>query len=105
VEKELNQAKLPSNIIVDCSHANSNKDHNLQPLVFNDCISQVVDGNQSIIGMMLESNIGPGNQKLTEDLSQMQYGVSITDACVDWSTTEKTLLEANEKLRSVLTKR
>ncbi|MBT4386607.1 MAG: 3-deoxy-7-phosphoheptulonate synthase [Betaproteobacteria bacterium] len=105
VEKELNQAKLPSNIIVDCSHANSNKDHNLQPLVFNDCISQVVDGNQSIIGMMLESNIGPGNQKLTEDLSQMQYGVSITDACVDWSTTEKTLLDANEKLRSVLTKR
>ena len=100
VEKALNEAKpkLASNIIVDCSHANSNKDHNLQPLVFSDCINQVIDGNKSIIGMMLESNIGPGNQKLIHDHSKMQYGVSITDACVDWATTEKTLLDAHKKL-------
>ena len=107
VEKELNEAKpkLPSNIIVDCSHANSNKDHNLQPLVFNDCINQVADGNTSIIGMMLESNIGPGNQKLIQDQSKMQYGVSITDACIDWAMTEKTLLDAHKKLASSLSVR
>jgi len=105
VEKELKEAKLPSNIIVDCSHANSNKDHNLQPLVFNDCVNQVVDGNKSITGMMLESNIGPGNQKLLDDLSQMEYGVSITDACVDWDVTEKTLLDAHSKLLPIISAR
>ena len=105
VEKELGEAKLPSNIIVDCSHANSNKDHNLQPLVFNDCVHQIIEGNQSIVGMMLESNIGPGNQKLQSDLKSMKYGVSITDACIDWETTEKTILEAHDKLVSVLQSR
>ena len=105
VEKELGEAKLPSNIIVDCSHANSNKDHNLQPLVFNDCVHQIIEGNQSIVGMMLESNIGPGNQKLQSDLKSMKYGVSITDACIDWETTEKTILEAHDKLVSALQSR
>ncbi len=105
VEKELGEAKLPSNIIVDCSHANSNKDHNLQPLVFNDCVHQIIEGNRSIVGMMLESNIGPGNQKLQSDLKSMKYGVSITDACIDWETTEKTILEAHDKLASVLQSR
>ncbi|MEL0130536.1 MAG: 3-deoxy-7-phosphoheptulonate synthase, partial [Betaproteobacteria bacterium] len=105
VEKELGEAKLPSNIIVDCSHANSNKDHNLQPLVFNDCVHQIIEGNQSIVGMMLESNIGPGNQKLQSDLKSMKYGVSITDACIDWETTQKTILDAHDKLVSVLQSR
>ena len=105
VEKELGEAKLPSNIIVDCSHANSNKDHNLQPLVFNDCVHQIIEGNQSIVGMMLESNIGPGNQKLQSDLKSMKYGVSITDACIDWETTEKTILDAHDKLVSALQSR
>ena len=105
VEKELGEAKLPSNIIVDCSHANSNKDHNLQPLVFNDCVHQIIEGNQSIVGMMLESNIGHGNQKLQSDLKSMKYGVSITDACIDWETTEKTILEAHDKLVSALQSR
>lgn len=105
VEKELGEAKLPSNIIVDCSHANSNKDHNLQPLVFNDCVHQIIEGNRSIVGMMLESNIGPGNQKLQSDIKSMKYGVSITDACIDWETTEKTILEAHDKLAPVLQSR
>ena len=105
VEKDLGDAKLPSNIIVDCSHANSNKDHNLQPLVFNDCVHQIIEGNRSIVGMMLESNIGPGNQKLQSDIKSMKYGVSITDACIDWETTEKTILEAHDKLASVLQSR
>ena len=105
VEKELSGAGLPANIIVDCSHANSNKDHNLQPLVFNDCVHQILEGNKSIVGMMIESNIGPGNQKLTSDRSNLAYGVSITDACIDWETTEKLLAESNEKLLKALPNR
>ena len=102
VEKELDKARLPSNVVIDCSHANSNKDHNLQPLVMNDCVHQILEGNKSIVGVMLESNIGAGNQKLTTDLSQLKYGVSVTDACIDWETTEKVLREAREKLKDVL---
>ena len=105
VEKELEKANLPCNVVVDCSHANSNKDHNLQPLVMNDCVHQILEGNKSIVGLMLESNIGAGNQKLTEDPSQLKYGVSVTDACIDWDTTEKVLREARQKLRDVLPKR
>jgi 3-deoxy-7-phosphoheptulonate synthase len=102
VEKELEKAKLPRNIVVDCSHANSNKDHTLQPLVMNDCVHQILEGNKSIVGLMLESNLGAGNQKLTRDLSQLAYGVSVTDACIDWDTTEKILREARQKLKDVL---
>ena len=102
VEKDLNKAKLPCNVVIDCSHANSNKDHNLQPLVLNDCVHQILEGNKSIVGVMLESNIGAGNQKLTSDLSQLKYGVSVTDACIDWDTTERILREARDKLKDVL---
>jgi 3-deoxy-7-phosphoheptulonate synthase len=102
VEKDLDKAKLPANIVVDCSHANSNKDHNLQPLVLLDCVHQVMEGNKSITGVMLESNIGAGNQQLTADLTQLRYGVSVTDACIDWETTEKILRDARDKLKGVL---
>ena len=97
-EKELEKADLPTNIVVDCSHGNSDKDPAFQPLVADNCINQIVEGNQSIVGLMLESNLNWGNQPLTDDLTQLKYGVSITDACIDWSTTEKLLREANEKL-------
>lgn len=105
VEKDLEKAGLPANISVDCSHANSNKDYKLQPLVLNDCVHQIMHGNKSITGVMLESNIGAGNQKLPEDLSELKYGVSITDACIDWETTETILREARDKLKDVLPKR
>lgn len=105
VEKDLEQARLPANIVVDCSHANSNKDHKLQPLVLNDCVHQIMDGNKSITGVMLESNIGAGNQKLPADLTQLKYGVSVTDACIDWVTTEKILRDTRDKLKDVLPKR
>ncbi len=105
VEKDLEKARLPANIVVDCSHANSNKDHKLQPLVLNDCVHQIMEGNKSITGVMLESNIGEGNQKLPADLTQLKYGVSVTDACIDWETTEKILREARDKLKNVLPKR
>jgi len=101
-EKALREAGLPARIVVDCSHGNSNKDPALQPLVAKDCVEQVVNGNRSIIGLMLESNIHAGSQEIPADLTELRYGVSVTDACMDWSTTEKTLREAASLLRPVV---
>lgn len=89
---------LPS-IMVDCSHGNSNKDFRKQPEVLAQVISQVVAGNQSISGLMIESNLEEGNQKVPADHSQLKYGVSITDACINWDTTECILLEAHNQLQ------
>ena len=102
VEKELAKHKLPRNIVVDCSHANSNKDPSLQPLVLHDVAHQVIEGNQSIVGVMLESNIHAGSQSIPADLEQLKYGVSVTDACIDWATTEKLLRDVRTKLRDAL---
>ncbi len=104
-EKELEGAGLTTNIMVDCSHANSNKDHNLQILVMENVCNQIVEGNKSIIGLMIESNIGPGSQKIPQNLSDLTYGVSITDACIDWETSENLLTNCAEKLRAVLSTR
>ena len=101
-EKELSAAKLPVNIAVDCSHGNSNKDYTLQPLVAENCMNQIVDGNRSIVALMLESHLGAGNQPIPADLSRLRYGVSVTDACIDWPTTEKLLREARTRLKDVL---
>ena len=104
-EKELKKSGLSANIMIDCSHANSNKDAALQPLVLENVTNQILEGNTSIIGLMVESNIGWGNQKVPADLNQLQYGVSITDACIDWDTTVETFTRMNEKLAPVLAKR
>lgn len=104
-EQALEKANLPLNIMVDCSHENSNKKPEIQPLVAKDATSQIIKGNNSIMGLMIESNIGWGNQKIAENLSDLEYGVSVTDACIDWETTEQTLLEMAEQLRDVLPKR
>ena len=104
-EQELEAANIKPNIMVDCSHANSNKDHNLQPLVLDNVSNQILDGNTSIIGVMLESHINSGNQKLSSNPEDMKYGVSVTDACIDWETTESSLVEMAEKLREVLKSR
>lgn len=101
-EKALAEAGLPAHVVIDCSHANSNKDPSLQPLVARDCVEQVVNGNRSIIGFMLESNLHAGNQKLAGDPANLRYGVSVTDACIDWATTETTLREAAALLRPVV---
>ena len=98
-EQALEKAKLPTNIVVDCSHANSNKDHNVQPLVLDDIAHQIKDGNRSICGVMIESNINEGNQSIPDDLSQLKYGVSVTDACISWESTVKSLT----KMASTLT--
>jgi 3-deoxy-7-phosphoheptulonate synthase len=104
-EKELIKVGLPVNIVVDCSHGNSNKDPGLQSLVAENCINQILEGNNSIVGLMLESHLHWGNQPLTKDISQLKHGVSITDACIDWSTTEQVVRSAREKLRGHLEKR
>jgi 3-deoxy-7-phosphoheptulonate synthase len=104
-EKELTAAKLPLNIMVDCSHGNSNKDPALQTLVAENCTNQILEGNRSIVGLMLESNLGWGNQKIPADLKQLKYGVSVTDACIDWPATETLLRGMHEKLKTVLPKR
>jgi 3-deoxy-7-phosphoheptulonate synthase len=99
-ERELEKAGLPANIVVDCSHGNSNKDPGLQPLVAENLGNQVLEGNRSLVGFMLESNLHWGSQPMTGDLGKLQYGVSVTDACVDWQTTEGLLLSLDERLRS-----
>lgn len=101
-EQELVAAGIDANIMIDCSHANSNKDHNLQTLVLDNVANQIVEGNKSIIGVMIESNINAGNQKLSSNPDDMEYGVSVTDACIDWETTESTLTAMADKLRDVL---
>ena len=92
-EEELQKAGLIENIMIDCSHGNSNKDHRNQKLVLDEIALQINSGNKSIIGVMLESNLEEGNQPIPDDLSDLKYGVSITDACIDWSTTETLLRE------------
>jgi 3-deoxy-7-phosphoheptulonate synthase len=104
-ERALAGAGLAANIVVDCAHMNSLKDHTLQPLVFHDCVHQIVEGNQSIVGLMMESNLEAGNQPIPADLSQLRYGQSVTDACVDWKTTEDVLLRARDDLAPVLAAR
>jgi 3-deoxy-7-phosphoheptulonate synthase len=98
-EAALTAAKLPVNIVVDCSHANSRKNHALQTLVLKDVVHQMVDGNRAIKGVMLESNLFEGNQKLVAP-QDLRYGVSITDACLGWDTTEASLREAAQRLQA-----
>ena len=104
-EQRLREAGLAGNIMIDCSHANSNKDPALQPLVMDNVANQILEGNQSIIGLMIESNLEFGNQAIPEDLSQLKYGVSVTDACIDWDMTEKSLRDMHHKLKDILPKR
>jgi 3-deoxy-7-phosphoheptulonate synthase len=107
-EAALIKAKLAANIVVDCSHANSYKKPELQPLVMHDVVNQIIQqnshGKRSIAGLMIESNIESGNQPIPADLSQLKYGCSVTDACVDWATTEKMIRDAHLALRGSLAK-
>ena len=101
-EEQLRNAGLEETIIVDCSHGNSGKKYELQPLVAENVASQILEGNRSIVGIMLESNLEAGNQPIPQDLSQLKYGVSVTDACIDWPTTEQLLRHLDERLQQAL---
>ncbi|MCG7500103.1 3-deoxy-7-phosphoheptulonate synthase [Vibrio sp. Of7-15] len=99
-EQELSLAGLSPSIVVDCSHGNSQKDYRNQPIVAQAVVEQIKEGNTSIKGIMLESNINAGNQKLKGSLQELDYGISITDACIDWVTTKNLLLSINQELSS-----
>jgi len=104
-ETELEKAGIVPRIMVDCSHANSNKNHDLQPLVLDNIGNQIIEGNKSICGVMIESHIKAGNQKIPANLEDLEYGVSITDACIDWETTEASLRALRDKIKDSLANR
>lgn len=94
----LEKNNLPQAIMVDCSHANSYKDHERQGEVLENVVKQINNGQKEIKGVMIESNLCAGNQSLPDDLTQLKYGVSVTDKCVDWATTEKMIMDAYNSL-------
>jgi 3-deoxy-7-phosphoheptulonate synthase len=98
-ESALQQAGLARNLVIDCAHSNSYKKPELQPLVLNDGLAQIAQGNRSIVGWMIESNLEWGNQPIPTDLSKLKYGCSVTDPCVDWATTESMIRHARDALR------
>jgi 3-deoxy-7-phosphoheptulonate synthase len=98
-EENLKKNGLLPTIMVDCSHGNSNKDFLKQPEVLECVVDQLLGGNRSISGVMIESNLEAGNQKIPADPGDLKYGVSITDACINWATTEKILLAASDSLK------
>ncbi len=104
-EGVLNKAKVSNKIMIDASHANSNKDPYLQPLVLKNLTNQIVDGNKTIVGVMVESHLKGGRQDIPKDLNDLVYGQSVTDGCIDWETTEKVLLEMHDALKDVLPNR
>ncbi len=104
-ESALHKAGVSTNIMVDCSHANSNKDPSLQPLVMENIGNQILEGNTSIVGLMVESHLNEGNQKIPENLDDLQYGVSVTDGCIGWQTTEDAVRALANKVRDVLPQR
>ncbi|MGO1687486.1 MAG: 3-deoxy-7-phosphoheptulonate synthase [Moraxellaceae bacterium] len=105
VESALAKGKTSSKIMIDSSHANSGKDPYLQPMVINNVAEQIQNGNKSIIGMMIESHLKGGNQKLTADLSQLEYGKSITDGCLDWDSTVAALHNLRDMVKDILPNR
>jgi 3-deoxy-7-phosphoheptulonate synthase len=104
-EQDLAKAKVTPNIMVDCSHANSNKNHELQVLVMENVANQIAEGNKSIIGLMVESNIGAGSQSIPANLCDLKYGISVTDACIDWVTTENAVRKMRDTIRQSLVNR
>jgi len=100
-EKLLQQNDLPERIMVDCSHDNSNQDYRLQGNVVEEISAQIVAGNKSIFGIMLESNLFSGNQKILDNQNEMKYGVSVTDGCIDWEETQSVLRRLAESISNI----
>ena len=97
-QRLLAKVGLEPRVMVDCSHAQTSKDYTRQPAVLAALVDQVRAGNRAIMGMMLESNIGAGNQPLSKDRAALKYGVSVTDPCIDWPATEQCLIAAARTL-------
>ncbi len=101
-EQEIEKSNIPNNIMIDCSHANSNKDPSLQPLVMDNAINQIIEGNKSIIGLMVESHLEFGSQSIPQNLDDLVYGQSVTDGCISWDQTEVAIMKIHDKLKDVL---
>ena len=101
-EEKLKTEKLPPVLMVDCSHANSEKQFARQEDVWRSVIEQRVSGTRSLIGMMVESHIHEGNQPITKNPADLRYGVSITDSCIGWETTERMLRWGHETLAKAM---
>lgn len=101
-EEALEKSDLAANIMVDCSHENSNKDPALQPLVMDNVSNQILEGNKSIVGLMIESNIKHGRQNIPANLDDLEYGLSVTDGCISWEETEDAIRKMHSKLKDVL---
>ncbi len=97
---QLKKAGLPDGLMVDCSHANSGKQHARQEDVWQNLVSQRIEGSDPLIGVMIESHLHEGNQPIPTDLTQLKYGVSLTDACLGWEVTERMLRHGAERLRA-----
>lgn len=104
-EQQIHRASLAARLVVDCSHGNSAKDYLRQRAVCDNVFEQINTGNQSIIGIMLESNLHQGSQSCDKPLSELKYGVSVTDACIDWQTTEVILRQGAHRINRVLPNR
>jgi len=104
-EEALRTAHLPVQVIVDCSHSNSDKKPERQGMVLKDLLSQIEQGNRSIRGFMLESHLEWGSQPMLDDPKKLRPGLSVTDACIDWDTTEALLREARDRYKAVLEER
>jgi 3-deoxy-7-phosphoheptulonate synthase len=97
-KEQLIKAGINSRLLIDCSHANSGKKHERQEIVFKNILEQYAGGEKAIMGVMVESNLFEGNQKFPQPKEHLKYGVSITDECVSWETTERILTEAYQQL-------
>jgi 3-deoxy-7-phosphoheptulonate synthase len=100
-ESALQKIEAPCSLMIDCSHANSEKDPARQPEVLDSVLQQVEVGANSIHAFMIESHLQSGNQAFPRPLDELEYGVSITDGCIDWSTTEACLRRAAEVVDKV----
>ncbi|MEM7673565.1 MAG: 3-deoxy-7-phosphoheptulonate synthase [Verrucomicrobiota bacterium] len=98
--RRIEKAGLSTSIMVDCAHANSDKDPSRQPVVLADVCQQIEAGEKAITGVMIESNIHAGNQAFPQPKESLQYGVSITDPCIDWDTTESVLRQTAATIRA-----
>lgn len=104
-EQALAKSDLAQNIMIDCSHENSSKNPALQPLVLDNVTNQILEGNKSIIGLMVESNIKHGRQNIPANLDDLEYGLSVTDGCISWEETEDAIRKMRNKLKDVLPQR
>jgi len=102
IEQEIESHGLAPKLVVDCSHGNSSKDHTRQPIVANDIFEQILAGNNSVMGIMLESHIHEGNQSSSIPKDQLRYGVSVTDACINWQDTEQLLVAGAKQISTSL---